>query len=252
MFHSVIGNPLKYYSDGKTSFSPARRALIVCQYLELRLRLQRALELSPGFQDVTSVHNLEEAEELYRGGHRYGTHVFADSLEGTDITVFIDKVRALSKTHEEVFVVLLGANDTKSLSVAHHMFGGIHGFLCEPFTGESIAESLALAQAVVKQRSSLRLRTAAGLMLNDIVEEFERDSAGAAAKPPAGDLWDRVQHTCDRYKALTGESISVAVVEPLKHNDTTDRIAGYTGVSKRVRERLRLRFKEKLRAVKAK
>ena len=250
MFQSANGCLLKYYSDGKTSFSPARRALVVCQFLELRLRLQSALELTPGFEDVTSVHSVEEAEALYKQGHRYGTHIFADSLEGGDITKFIDKVRALSKTHEEVFVMLLGSNDTKSLSVAHHMFGGIHGFLCEPFTGESIAESLALARAVVKQRSSLRLRTAAGLMLNDIVEEFERESG--AISPREGDLWDRVQHTCDRYKALTGESISVAVVEPLKHNDTTDRIAGYTGVSKRVRERLRVRFKEKLRAVKGK
>lgn len=240
---------MKYYSDGKTSFSPSRRALIVCQFLELRLRLQHALELTPGFEDVTSVHNLEEAEALYKQGHRYGTHVLADTLEHNDITAFIEKVKNSSKSHEEVFVLLMNAKDSQSLSVAHHMFGGIHGFLCEPFTGDSIAESMALARAVMKQRSSLRLRTAAGLMLNDIVEEFER-SNGATQTPREGDLWARVQNTCERYKALTGESISVAVVEPLKTDGSGDR--AYTGVSKRVRERLRVKFKEKLRAVKLK
>ena len=225
---------------------------MVCQFLEVRLRLQHALELTPGFEDVTSVHNLEEAEALYAQGHRYGTHVLADSLEQHDISVFLEKVSKLSKTQDELFIVLLGANDAKSLSVAQHMFVGIHGFLCEPFTGESIAESIALARSVLKQRSSLRLRTAAGLMLNDIVEEFERSNAGAGAKPQTDDLWTRVQRTCDRYKALTGESISVAIVEPFQQNEASDRLTGYRGVSKRVRERLRTRFKEKLSAVKVK
>ena len=217
----------------------ARRALIISQFLETRLALQQTMERSGIFQFVESAHCLEEAKQAILSSASFGHIFIANSYAPQETAELIESIKARSKGRT-TFVLLLRSGDQDSQTVANSMVAGFHGFLCEPFSIGAIEESVKLSAAVKSKDSSIRLRTATGLMLTESMPPVDEESGTMN-----GDLWQRVQETCDRYRHLTGESISVSVVRDLKSLPASQRVPNYNGASKRVRGM----FERKLREV---
>lgn len=130
---------------------------------------------------------------------------------------------------------MAGGEETSRNDLADHFFAGFHGVLNDPMTEEALTEVLNLASNVANSETQHRMRAAAGL----IVSEVFREGASGSFE---GNLWQEVREACNKFKRVTGESITCAVVNPLVNNEATS-TGSYTGVSKRVRrltqERLR-------------
>lgn len=221
-------------------------ALIVNQFMESRIRLQQTLErLSDISYTTQSVHSLDEALALLIGGNRFNLYFISGEFDANDIVSFLDRLRRIDRSGSSANILLLSHGSTNSDLVAQHMLCGMHGFLCEPYSEEGLRDSIRLARSVALQQSGDRLRAAAGLMLYDIMDEHE-SSKGAQVK--GKDLWTRVKETCDTYKQLTGESVTNAVIQPMKSSNMETRSTTYRGVSKRVRDLFRKKFRERLKA----
>ena len=223
----------------------ATTALIVNQFMESRIRLQQTLERVDHSMQIQSVHSLDEALALLISGSRFTLYFISNAFEQNDIVSFVDRVRRVDRSGGATLLLLLSQSDTSSELIAEHMLCGMHGFLCEPYSEDGLRDSIKLARSVSKQQSSDRLRAAAGLMLYDIMDEHD---AAKGQSNNGKDLWTRVKETCETYKALTGESVTNAVIQPMQSSKMETRSTTYRGVSKRVRDLFRKKFRERLKA----
>lgn len=223
------------------------RALIVDQFMESRLQLQRVAEHVANIREVVSVHDLKEAQGQLSLSPFHLVFI-SDAFGEEDIAVFIEKARLSPGGAHSAYVLLLKPDSQHRSAVSNGMILGAHGFLCHPFTVSAFEDATVLALKVALQNSKSRLRTATGLMLTNIVEEFqERDKKDKDEIPK--DLWQQVQESCETYKRVTGDSITNVVVNALHKVSPSKRIASYNGASKRVRQMFAVKFKKRLRAL---
>lgn len=211
--------------------------------MESRIRLHQVLERQTDQFDVTSAHTLDEGLSTLMTGARFDLYFIAKAFEEDAIVNFVERVKRIDRTRFPVFVLLIPSGQTSAEVVGQHMLLGMHGFLCEPYSENGLQEAVKLARGVALQQTRQRLRAAAGLMLSDIMDEH-RATKGAAVN--GMDLWSRVKETCETYKAVTGESVTTAVVTQAETGSNSG-FATYRGVSKRVRDMFRKKFRDRLR-----
>jgi DNA-binding NtrC family response regulator len=221
-----------------------KRALVVSQFMEMRLKLVQVLNQLPQFHSVHSVHNIDEARLLLDPSQTFDIVFIARSFGEAEIASFIDSVKRTGQGRETAFVMLMKAGEPDSVLVANSMFGGVHGFLCEPFSFERVEDAARLASAVHAQASRTRLRAATGLLLDDVIEEL--DPSSAEEKAAMRSIWEKVNRNCEKYKLLTGESVSLSLIKDIKDMPVADRLPKYEGVSSRVKGLLERKFKQKI------
>lgn len=215
-------------------------ALIVCKRKQTRGRLRQLLQHVQAFGDVTAVDDLHDARDAISMSPRYN-YVFVGSEYGQNETAqFLEKTRGRRRSrNKRTFVLLFEPGEENHENLANNMMVGFHGFLCEPFTLEAVAEIASLANKVSRQQTVLRLKAATGLLLTDLRDdEEEKTEEGASPK----NLWDKVQDSCSWYNQVTSESLTLAVQSKLHKMPATARAKGFmtlrdrvAGVSKRVR-----------------
>ncbi|MFN8389318.1 MAG: hypothetical protein U0136_03410 [Bdellovibrionota bacterium] len=224
------------------------RALVVSQHMETRLPLVQVLTQSSRFRDVRSVHNIEEANLSVIEHNLFDMIFIAESFGENEIAEFIAEIKRGKSGANTAFVLVMKSQIQDSNTVANNMFGGVHGFLCEPFSLDRVEESVKLALAVRNQSSGVRLRAATGLMLTEVINEID------PSPPSEGDsqksIWQKVNDNCEKYKILTGESVSMSLIKDIKDARPSERMPKYTGVSNRVRGLLERKFREKIQAFK--
>ncbi|MCB0323012.1 MAG: hypothetical protein KDD69_05540 [Bdellovibrionales bacterium] len=216
------------------------KSLVISPHLEERLRLQHLLEHLPQVTRTSSAHDLEEALLLLNTGESHQV-IFISTAFGPDASgSFIERARRSNGAQQSTFILLATSGGLAAEEVGSSMLLGFHGFLCGPYSMESVSDAIGLAGRVQLQTSQLRLKAATGLMLADTIAE------GWGAESPADDAWQRVQRTWETYKRVTGESLTAAVVDGLHKIAPGKRLPSYTGVSQRVRKLFAERTKQKM------
>ena len=221
-------------------------ALLVIPSAQTRLVIQRLLENLPNPVRVTAVKTLADAKECISNTLEYDLFLFSSEIEDKDIATFIEFTKKRLNALEAAFVMLLKPDEQTKENISSCMVFGIHGFLCEPISQEGLEEIIQLARNVRGQGSGARLKAASGLLLSDIREQNEEKK-----RTSPSDIWDEVKESFDWYKKVTGQSVTVSVVEDLRKASPTERINEYNGASKRVRNlvkctKLEEKLKEKL------
>lgn len=215
------------------------RALVISPIMETRLPLQQLMERAQIFSAVETIQNLDEARTTLVTNQPF-THIFLSStFSMPDVAKFIDWAKRRKPDQMLAFVLLLRPGQADSGNVANNMVMGIHGFLFEPFTLESIENVVNLSRTVSQKDSHMRMRAATGLMLTDM---FPTEKAHP--DDPPENLWQRVNSTCERVKHLTGQSVTMTVVQGLKKLSSAERVPQYDGASKRVRGLLERKIRE--------
>lgn len=222
------------------------RALIVSQFVETRVPLLQIATRCSRFKEVFSVHNLEEAYQSIQGSEKIEYIFLSNTFGQEQIAAFVERVKKTPGRGECAFVMVLGKEGQETSTIASNMLVGIHGFICEPLSAENVERAAQLASAVRLQESGVRLRAATGLMLAEVMEANDPQKGDGNR----GSLWNRVQESCERFKELTGESVSVSVVRELQEAPPSKRIPKYNGVSSRVRSVFERKFKEHLQRMK--
>jgi len=109
--------------------------------------------------------------------------------------------------------------------LAKYMAIGMHGFLCDPCSLDDMVDVLEVASKMKAHNSDARLKAVSGIMLHELMND-------AASKANA----ENIKRCRERYREVTGESISNAVVTMLRHLPPSERGSGYERVRKRVQE----------------
>src|SRR5262249_35099195 len=130
--------------------------------------------------------------------------------------------------------------------ISQNMLVGVHSFVSEPLSVESIEDATRVGNAVRLKASGVRMKAATGLMLAEILEESEKGSGGSEKQ----NLWERVQNSCERFKELTGQSVTTSVVKDMEGLAPSKRLPRYGGVSKRVKAVFERKLREHLAAFK--
>lgn len=220
------------------------RGLIISPFLEQRIKLQRVLEYMPAFLEVDSAHSLDEAETSFLAKKKMNFVFIADHFEESAIAEFISRTKKSAQGKDTAFIMLHSSNLQNKDTIANQMILGFHGFLFEPYSEASILEVVSLSGRVKQQQSNARLKAATGLMLTDTIAEINGENEEEASHL---DTWQKVKHSCEEYKKITGESLTLAVVGALDKMGSSARLPSYTGASRRVRSLLKEKMKLRLR-----
>jgi len=219
------------------------RALIISPIMEQRIKLQRLLDHMAAFSNVDSVHSLDEATGKFTATKKIQFVFINEQFDDSDTAEFISAAKGSRAYANSAFIMLNTSNEQHKDTIANHMIVGFHGFLFEPYSEDSIFEVVSLSGRVQEQESSARLKAATGLMLTDTIAEMN----GNAEDPVHKDTWEKVKHSCEEYKKITGESLTLAVVGALEKMSPANRLPKYNGASKRVRSLLKEKMKLRLK-----
>lgn len=215
------------------------RALVVSPLVETRLPLQQLIQQCAEFKEIDTVQNLDEARASMSLQSPVSHAFISGTFSLTDVATFIDWAKHRQGRRPTAFVLLLKRDHVDSSTVANSMVMGIHGFLIEPFTIDAIENIVKLSQTISQKDSHPRMRAATGLMLTDM---FPAPPTEEGAEHE--NLWKRVNATCDRVKHLTGQSVTMTVVQGLRKLSAAERVPQYDGASKRVRGLLERKIRE--------
>lgn len=218
-------------------------ALIVSHEGEIRQQIHQILERSSLAVHTTACASVEDGlQALKQPRATYQAVFISQTTEPRELAEFIEAAKKLPSSCDAAIIVLMKSAEMAHSSISDSMIIGAHGFLCEPFTVSAAEEVLNLSRKVRLQHSKVRLRAATGLLLHGISQE------GKSPEEPrgSGNLWQDVQESCKRYREITGESVTTAVVSALHRIAPSQRISTYNGVSTRVRHLFERKFRRGL------
>lgn len=233
------------------------RCLIVVRNMERRKRLRQVLGHEENFGQVVGVSDPKAAFELVSEKKRYDFVFISTDFSREDTIDLISKTRKRceqNSTKKVIFVEVLNPDEAHEKRIAESMTIGFHGFICEPFSVDSVKEIAALADKVSKKETFLRLRAATGLVLRDLKDPPTPPPPRANTKqPPQGgeerNIWKEVDESCRWYNRITAESLTQFIQNKLSKTPIEDRIQELgvvTSRAKRVHQHVRIFFKKSM------
>ncbi len=169
---------------------------------------------------------------LYFNSYTQLSVVFISSdFTEAEIAQFIESVKTSFTGAQSVFVLLMANEQYETDLLAKYMAIGMHGFLCEPCSIEDMRDVLEVSAKMKSHNSEARLKAVSGIMLHQLM-----NNAAEGLSTSSNETAKNLQRCRERYREVTGESISNAVVTMLRHLPPSKRGSGYERVRKRVQE----------------
>ncbi len=226
-----------------------RQILLISSRIQLKSKLRQVLVHLKGCHVAAATSDLKNAREII-GIQPFFHFVFIGSdMPESETAKFIADVKRKRGPNGEktVFVLIFEGGEANPQRVGTRMMAGFHGFLCEPFSFDGVAELLGLAEGVRDQYTVTRLKAATGILLSDLKDEDvpqEKTPPGAPVN-----LLRSAYQSCKWYNRVTNESITLMVVSKLKGatlSDCWDTVKGFREKVKQkkgVADHLRVYFK---------
>lgn len=237
------------YSNPEIVGLTLKQILLITARTQLKSKLRQVLVHIKGFHVAASTSDLKEAREIV-GTQPFFHYMFfgSDMPEAATAKFIADVKRKRGPDAEKtIFVLIFEGGEANQQRVASRMMAGFHGFLCEPFSFDTVKELTALAEGVSDQLTVTRLKVATGILLSDLKDEdvpSERTLPGAPV-----DLLQQANRSCKWYNKKTNESITLMVMSKLKGatlSDCWDSIKGFRDKVRQQKgavEHLRVYFK---------
>jgi DNA-binding NtrC family response regulator len=138
-----------------------------------RMRLKDASRNESSFHRVVALRSLPEAEEKLSELESVGVVFLSHDLESEKVKGFMEYVRLGKGSEDAAFISVLPHEEQQRTSVAIQSMLGIDGFLCEPFSVDTVREIAEIALQVRKEKQEKRLRAAYTLILRDVVNHVD-------------------------------------------------------------------------------
>lgn len=198
-----------------------KRVLIISGKTQAKAQLRQILSHVKGLQISATVGSIAEAAELVAGQPFFHFIFVGSELPEAEVAPFVSRTKEKRSAagDKPVFVLVLPASESDSQKIASNMMAGFHGFLCEPFSLDSVVELTKLAAKVSEQHTVVRLKAATGILLSDLRDE---DQAEKKSSPPAKDLYEKSQQSCKWYNRITNESLTTMIATKFKGATLSD------------------------------
>lgn len=209
----------------------SNNVLVISRRAEQRKQLRLILSELLAELNFSSANAFANAG-LYFNSHTPLSLVFVSSeFSEIEIAQFIESVKTSYTGAQSVFVLLMPKEQYQTDLLAKYMAIGMHGFLCEPCSIEDVRDVLEVSGRMKTQNSEDRLKAVSGIMLHELM-----NSASEGLSVSSSETAKNLNRCRERYREVTGESISTAVVSMLRHLPPSKRGSGYERVRKRVQE----------------
>jgi response regulator RpfG family c-di-GMP phosphodiesterase len=204
-----------------------QNGIIISPLPDTRARFKQLCENARICNNILCCIDLDEALQTLTPGNNCDIIFISSNYAASDIADFIETAKLTEVGHQTLFVILLQSNDQDTITVANNLFAGVYAFLCEPYSIDTVQESIKVAQHVQISGTHSRLRAATGLILSDMLEGPDESKEN---------IWTRVERNCKKFEEITGESIAVTIVNKIRDTKPSKRMPHYEGVSKRVKQ----------------
>jgi len=221
------------------------RAYIVFPADENRSTLQLFVDRVKRIDDVQSVSSLHEAKKRLKESTPIDFLFVSNSFGLEEIAYFIECAKKSPASQKSAVILVCQTQEQTFAAVANLMVVGIHSFLSEPFSLESVEEAIELAASVRLQSSSTRMKAAAGITLAEILNSRE----GSDQKLRSSEDKE-VNAVWNQYKRITGDSLSHLVVADLATLSPTKRLPQAEEHSRKVKSVFEAKLRENLQIMK--
>lgn len=233
--------------------------LIVDSDPEGRSRLKQAARAMSLFDQVLPVHNLRDAINELGPQSRWDIIFLADRLGDDAIIEFIEDARANHPRGKDcAYIIVIKGPNRLTTDVVTKVAKGVDGFLCEPYSAESLKDSSETAVKVKLNSCRARFKLALRVLLVGIVAEVDKSREGTPSDYHQSDSYKELIVTCRELLQLSSQAkMSYTDIVSEIFDELVKTVGeNYQGASKRVRERLnseaslREQLKQELLAVK--
>lgn len=183
-----------------------KQVLLISSRTQLKSKLRQVLAHLKGLHVAAATSDLVEAKEIIAIQPFFHFMFFGTDMPEEATAKFISeaKRKRSSDGDKTVFILVFEGGEANQQKVAARMMAGFHGFLCEPFSFDSVRELAGLAELVSDQKTVVRMKAATGILLSDLTDQ---EPASKVVGAPA-DLWEKSQRSCHWYNKVTNESLT--------------------------------------------
>lgn len=147
-------------------------ALVVHSEIENRMRLKQATASVTTFGKFLQAASLDEALKKLEGPDRADVVFLSDRMGMDAVPGFIKSAKALPSSQDAAYVLIVKSGAEIGSMVAKSVLLGVDGFLCEPYSVESLTEITRLAAKVKKERYEAREEAAIKFLMTQITEQI--------------------------------------------------------------------------------
>ncbi len=218
-------------------------AMSIDTEMQSRIRLKQATNSVPTFGKFYQSGSLDEALKKLSGPERCDVVFVSDRMGTEGLPAFIKSAKQAPAGQDAAYVMIVKAGDEMASMIAQSVLLGVDGFLCEPYSVDSLTEITRLASKVRKERSEAREEAAVRFLMGQISEQISIVAQLKSMKMNAARETRKLQEMCQIFTTLDEEAkqryqrIAVDVFEnaplpkPLIKKN-------YGGASSRVKARL--------------
>ena len=200
-------------------------AIILDPEVSARMLLKQATLSVSQFGEVSHYGTPKEAVGHLLTKVRCDIFFISHRIAEDDANTFMQSAKETAQGRDAAFVLMLGANDQNSATLAKNVIAGLDGFLFEPYSVDSLLEITKLAAKVHNERSSAREAAALALLIQQIIPQLDLLAELRKAGMEAGITGRTLRETCSVLAQLENESFAVYV-------DTAVRLFGMAPISK--------------------
>lgn len=219
-------------------------ALVIDPELESRMRLKHATSMLHNFDKLTQCASISEATQKIGTSDPFGIVFLSEKLEKNEALNFVKSSKQSPQSQDSAFVYLVKSQADMSTLVATNMLSGIDGFLCEPFSVDSLSEITVLAAKVKKERGEARELAAMRFLMTQIANQISKVAQLKAAGMDSIRENRKLTEMCSIFNNLSEETrqqylnIAIEVFERAPIPKALPSVKAYGGVSNRVKRRL--------------
>jgi response regulator RpfG family c-di-GMP phosphodiesterase len=185
--------------------APQLNALIVDPAMESRSRLKGALrheKQSSYYNKISSVSTIGQALSLLKESPEYDLILVSNSFAEEELARFVTEAAA-TREDRYAFIVVLKPEMQNAAVVLGRMMVGMHGFLCEPFSLDSLMEITEAARKVQEENEERRLLASLPILVDMMLKQIRRRSRsglrGRNARPFNARYKKLVEEITSRY-----------------------------------------------------
>ena len=208
-----------------------------------RMRLKQASISIPQFEKMHQLSTLSDCSKFVQGQDPIDIVFLSFRFSHDEVIQFITDSKKSSAFRDAAFVLVLGANDQDSSTIAKNVLLGADGFLFEPYSVENLTEITRLAARVKGERGAARERAAIGFLIKEIGSQLDLLASLRSAGHEAGISVRSFRETCSVLPTLEQTSLHVyyEVAQKFFEDATLPKNLfqkTYSGSSKRVQKML--------------
>lgn len=212
--------------------------------LDNRIRIKQVTSNVHVFGAFFQASSLDEGMAKLNGADRIDTIFVSERFSGDEILPFVKAAKNSKWGSESTFILLVQDKEKLKTCLAQNMVAGIDGFLCEPYSVESLTEIAQLATRLKKERSDAKEIAAIKFLMQQISEQISIIAQLKTMNLSAMRETRKLLEMSEIFKSLDEEkkqrylNVAVDVFQTAPLPKPVTGVKSYGGISSRVKKRM--------------